>query len=107
MSILEKVNLRQELGQGALAYDCGEQGSKLSEGQKQRLKIARALLSEKKVILLDEVTASLDEENVQMIRALIYQLPATIIEVAHHFDLQEMKQAGFRHFQLQAGQVME
>lgn len=107
LSVLEKVNLRQELGQEALVYDCGEQGSKLSEGQKQRLEIARALLSEKKVILLDEVTASLDEENAQMIRALIYQLPATIIEVAHHFDLQEMKQAGFRHFQLQAGQVIE
>lgn len=107
LSVLEKVNLRQEIGQTALAYDCGEQGSKLSEGQKQRLEIARALLSEKKVILLDEVTASLDEENAQMIRALIYQLPATIIEVAHHFDLKEMKQAGFRHFQLQAGQVIE
>lgn len=62
-------------------------GENLSGGQKIRLELARVLLRNKSLILVDEVTASLDKKNSKKIRDLIYSLSGvTIIEVAHHID---------------------
>ena len=52
----------------------------------QRLTIARGLLRKRSVLLLDEVTSSLDKSNARKIRQLIYSLPITMIEVAHNLD---------------------
>ncbi len=63
----------------------GENGEKLSGGERQRLSIARALLKDAPIILLDESTASLDAENESKIQESISELikNKTVIIIAH------------------------
>lgn len=66
----------------------GEGGSTLSGGEKQRISIARALLKDAPIILLDEATASLDPENEVLIQSAINSLvqEKTVIVVAHRLQ---------------------
>ncbi len=63
----------------------GENGSALSGGERQRISIARALLKDAPVVLLDEATASLDAENETYIQEAISRLikNKTVIIIAH------------------------
>ena len=63
----------------------GENGSALSGGERQRISIARALLKDSPVILLDEATASLDAENETQIQRAISRLVKgkTVLIIAH------------------------
>ena len=63
----------------------GENGSKLSGGERQRISIARALLKNSPIVLLDEATASLDVENESQVQEALSNLLAgkTVIVIAH------------------------
>lgn len=63
----------------------GEGGSTLSGGEKQRISIARAMLKDSPIIILDEATASVDPENEHLIQEAITSLTKgkTIITIAH------------------------
>lgn len=63
----------------------GENGSKLSGGERQRISIARALLKDAPIVLLDEATASLDVENETTVQSALSRLLAgkTVIVIAH------------------------
>ena len=91
---------QQEIEQAARSANCfefiqalpegfntmiGEGGSTLSGGEKQRISIARAILKDAQVVLLDEATSSLDPENESEIQQAISQLVKgrTVIVVAH------------------------
>ncbi len=63
----------------------GENGSTLSGGERQRISIARALLKDAPIVLLDEATASLDVENETQIQTALTQLikNKTVLVIAH------------------------
>jgi ATP-binding cassette subfamily B protein len=75
------------IGRLPKGYDTriGENGSVLSGGERQRLSIARALLKDAPIILLDEATASLDVENESMVQGAISNLVRnkTVLIIAH------------------------
>ena len=71
---------------------CGEQGTGLSEGQAQRIAIARGLLRNGNILLLDEPTSALDSETAQM---LMQRLKAatkekTIIIITHNEEIENV-----------------
>ncbi|MCG8346430.1 MAG: ATP-binding cassette domain-containing protein, partial [Chloroflexales bacterium] len=63
----------------------GEGGATLSGGEKQRISIARALLKDAPIVMLDEATASIDPENEWLIQQAFDALAAhkTVIVIAH------------------------
>lgn len=76
--------LIEEKGEG---YLCGENGCGLSGGEKQRISIARSLLKQSQVLLVDEATASLDAETAYHVSSAILDLQGiTAIVVTHALD---------------------
>ena len=64
-------------------------GDNFSGGQIIKLEIARAILREKQVLLADEMMASLDAASSKEISNVLKQLPNSIIEIAHHYNLED------------------
>jgi len=74
-------------------YLCGENGSSLSGGEKQRISIARSLLKKAQVLLVDEATAALDAETAHQVSGAILGLEdVTVIAVTHDLDESLLRQ---------------
>ena len=78
---------------GGLETIVGENGGNLSGGQKQRVAIARALLHNRSILLVDEGTSALDQENAAVIEKNLLSKPElTLILVSHHLSSESKKQ---------------
>ena len=84
----------------------GENGARLSGGERQRISIARALLKDAPIVLLDEATASLDVENETKVQGALSRLLAgkTVLVIAHRMRTVE---AADKIVVLADGQVAE
>ncbi len=86
----KKVGLHEFISQMPEGYntDVGELGSMISGGQAQRLNMARAIIKDAPILLLDEVTSALDAENEQLIKNYVQSQigKKTIIVIAHRLS---------------------
>lgn len=91
--ILDDVNLKLwfETLPNGLDSEIGENGSSLSGGQRQRIALAMGIMKKSTILLLDEVTASLDTESEVKVRETVDNLRLnkniTIIAISHREDL--------------------
>ncbi len=85
----KRYGLLDEIIDLGLEFFVGSQGSHLSGGQKQKIAIARALLTDTPIIIMDEATASLDNISQSMIQDFISTsfTEKTIISIIHRLDL--------------------
>ena len=90
MAAAKAANIHEDILAMPDGYETrvGERGLRLSGGQKQRIAIARAILRNSPVIILDEATASVDVETEQQIRKAIASVAGsrTIIAIAHRLS---------------------
>lgn len=81
--IIDKLNLRYLLERFEGKKLNEEMVSQLSGGEKQRIALARAMISKPELYLLDEVTASLDEKNAYEIESTLLEEDAMVLHVCH------------------------
>lgn len=87
IKILKDLDLAALLENEGLDLILEENGKNLSGGQKQRIALARALIRNKPILLLDEVTSSLDKENASLIENMVLaNKDLTIILISHNLS---------------------
>jgi ATP-binding cassette subfamily B protein len=108
MNAARAANAHDFIARRPAAYDTklGEQGAGLSGGERQRISIARALLCDPKVLILDEATSSVDTESEQEIQKALVSLckGRTTIAIAHR--LSTLKNADHIHV-VEEGKIIE
>lgn len=86
-SAAERAGLKKLISEKGWNYDCGEGGSHLSGGEKQRISIARSLLRKSQVLLVDEATSALDAETADSVTNAILDIEGlTRLVVTHKLD---------------------
>ena len=106
-SVVDLAAAQQVLTQVGLAHRFDHLPSQLSGGEQQRVCIARALVNSPEILFADEPTGNLDEQNDQLVLAVLRQLHAegrTIVMVTHNPELGKVAD---RVIRLQHGKLVE
>lgn len=104
---IEKAGLTALIEEKGEDYSCGEGGKNLSGGEKQRVSIARCLVRETPILLMDEATAALDNTIAHMVESKILSMDnLTRIIVTHRFNEAIMRKYD-KIFVMNRGSVIE
>ncbi|MDY0041806.1 MAG: ABC transporter ATP-binding protein/permease, partial [Desulforhabdus sp.] len=90
VNLLHEQHLFAEVMEVGLSFQVGSKGDRLSGGQKQKIALARVLLKQPRILILDEATASLDNRSQTRIQELIkteLKGKSTLIAVVHRLEL--------------------
>ena len=87
--ICESCGLGDFITKVSLDYCVGQNGTKISGGQKQKIALARALLHDRPIVIFDEATSSTDEYSEQQINSLLHTkfIDKTVIVVTHRTNI--------------------
>merc|ERR1712118_45471 len=82
LKALSSVNLTHLLGDAGV-HTCDDWRKRLSNGEKQRLAMARLLLTSPRICFLDEATSALDSENERLLYSTLREQRSTYVSVGH------------------------
>lgn len=89
--ICSKLGLTSLIKKKGFDYFLGNNADQLSGGQLARIELARAILSERSVLLLDEINASLDKKTSDQIHEFLFNSKLTFVEVIHHYEKDDLQ----------------
>ena len=90
--VVNKAGLSKLVNDKGYDYLCGDNGSNLSGGEQQRVSIARALLKDSSVLLMDEAMSALDNATAQEISDAVLAIPdITKILITHKLDERQLR----------------
>ena len=88
--VCSKLQLTNVIKEKGFDYSLGDNADQLSGGQLARIELARAILSRRPVLLLDEINASLDKKTSDKIHQYLLNSDLTFVEVTHHYEANEL-----------------
>lgn len=93
--VCEALHIDKLITEKSLEYNLGDNADNLSGGQLARVSLARAILANRDILILDEINASLDKESDQYVHDYLLNSNKTVIEIIHHYD--ESQLAKYNH----------
>ncbi|MCT4395529.1 ATP-binding cassette domain-containing protein [Periweissella beninensis] len=91
IAVCEGLDLGKLITEKGLDYQLGDNADQLSGGQLARIELARAILANRPILLLDEINASLDKTTSKVIHDYLFRSNFTFIEVIHHYEPANLK----------------
>lgn len=89
--VCRNLGLNEVIKEKGFDYQLGDNVDQLSGGQLARIKLARAILAGRPVLLLDEINASLDKKTAKQIHDYLLRSDLTFLEVIHHYEPDELR----------------
>lgn len=84
--VLEKVGLQHFATTNGLDTNLGSSNHQLSGGELKRFEVARALLYNKEILIVDEALSGLDDLNADLLNQLVMEYPGTVIDIEHRLN---------------------
>ncbi|WP_289683102.1 ATP-binding cassette domain-containing protein [Lactobacillus intestinalis] len=92
LEVCEKLDLISLVKEKGFEYYLGNNADQLSGGQLERIELARAILANRPILLLDEINASLDKKTSDEIHQYLLNSNLTFVEVIHHYNNDELSE---------------